>query len=147
MAKEFKWDPKALEPNQHTITLGGEEITLYEFPKKEFLQFVADLNETPEFTDVATDDGVERTKRPFKEIAADQEKLICKYLSIATRSAKKPKFFEELDLTASAFGVLTELLMDLNSFDEIVATGGNWLLLPLAKRVKQAEVEAEANES
>ena len=146
--KTFKWDASVLTPSKQDIEINGETITLIEFPRTVTEQFIIEsiekkLSKEEKYKD---DDGVEQTRNvriPMKDVLSQQSELVNRYLSKATKGVKTPKFFETAEFTANAYGHLVELLFELNHIEDILAVGGNWLVVPNIYAAREAAALAE----
>jgi hypothetical protein len=155
--KKFVWDDSALEPEVITVNFpvgvgkdGGkqtEEVKFIELPRKVLIEFISEAIDKDLITRTKGADGEEKIeRRPLKDVATEQEKILFKYLAKGTwdgsqREVKKPEFFEKLDLSANGMANLIEMFLALNHIEEIAATGGNWFLLPQVRRISAAGAE------
>lgn len=142
--KRFKWNPECLVPDFLEIDLGkadpGAPFTLRELSRTDLLGFIEECIDK-KFID---EDG---NREVFSKVAKEQEEVLNRYLSKATSYGLKdnnrtPEFFAKLDIPTSAYGDIIEVFFDINHLDEILATGGNWLMLPTVRELqKQSEAE------
>ena len=152
-SKKFVWDDSALVPESLEITFptevtGGDPVTVmhYELPRVELVNFVTEGIDKKFITEVEKEiDGVkqmvvERTK--FKEVVAEQEALLFKYLAKSSRGKQPEKFYAKLQLGAGALIALVDAFLKLNHLEEITASGGNWFMLPTIRAMLS---EADAN--
>jgi hypothetical protein len=137
---KFKWDDKALIPDSIEIVFptevtGKEEVKVkfYEFPRPVLVEFVAEALDKNFVT--KNEETGEVSRAPFKQVADEQSELLFKYLAKATRDTQDIKFFKKLALTSGGMYALVEMLLATNHLDEILATGGNWLLLPSVREM------------
>jgi hypothetical protein len=155
--KQFQWDENALIPSEITVDFKkidpehGDVVVFYELPRVHLMEFVSsslDLQvyETNEDGTVKLKEGTETpTKRPITEVEKDSSKHLFKYLALSSRGKKDEKFFEKLPLTTVAIGKLTEMLLEINHVQEIIATSGNWLMLPtMLEMYAEAKSESES---
>lgn len=146
--KKFKWNPECLKPSQETIDFGREldpngPFILRELSRTDLLSFI----ETSIEKKFLKEDG---EREPFMTVVKDQEPMINKYLSLATSygeesNKRSEEFFAKLDIPTHAYGDIIELFFEINHLDEILATGGNWLMLPTVREI-QKQTEAIENE-
>jgi hypothetical protein len=146
--KKFKWDPSCLIPDQIELDFGALD------PKGPFIMREMSRNDLMDFVVESIDKKFvdeEGNRQAFVTTAREQEAVLWKYFSLSTSygetsNKRTVKFFEELKLTGSALGNLIEAFFEINHLDEILATGGNWLMLPNVRAI-QRQTEAEENES
>jgi hypothetical protein len=138
--KKFKWDDKALIPDAMEITFpaevtGGDAVTVkqWELGRSELVDFVVEAMDK-QFVD---DEG---KRIPFKDVATDQEGLFWKFMSKSSRGVKDEQFYQNLMLGAGGLIALVDAFLQLNHLDEIMASGGNWFMLPT---IRQMLLEAE----
>lgn len=156
---KFQWDADALTPDvvkidfaKLTGTKDAEVITFYEFSRTELTDFVAGslelkIFETEPDGSVKKDaEGVDIRKK-FSEVADEHSAFIFKALATATRSEKDEKFFADLPITAKGMAALVDMLLKLNHVDEVLATSGNWLMLPTVMEILGQAADAKSNES
>lgn len=146
MGKEFKWNPDCLIPDEATVDFGKADpkgpFVMRELSRTDLLAFVVECIDK-EFVDA------EGKRDPFAQIAAQQADVLNRYFAASTSYGDKDnkrtaEFFAKVDIPTRAYGDLIELFFDLNHLDEIMATGGNWLMLPRVREIqKQAEAEEE----
>jgi hypothetical protein len=146
MAK-FSWDASALVREIVTISIEGEELIFTEFSKSNCDRFLSECVETKVTEEVPDPDNAGKTlfkRRPVSEVTKQQSALVNKWLAVA--SGKDIKFFTRLEETISswAYGHLVEMLFSINHVNDILAIGGNYLLLPTALEVARQEGLAEA---
>ena len=140
-SKKFVWDDSVLVPDSLEIIFptevtGGEPVTVihYELARVELVNFVAEgidkkfVHEVEKEIDGEKQMIVERT--PFKDVVAEQETLLFKYLAKSSRGKQTAKFYAGLQLGAGALIALIDAFLKLNHLEEITASGGNWFLLP-----------------
>jgi hypothetical protein len=152
-SKKFQWDDSVLVPESLEITFpaevtGSDPVTVihYELPRVELVNFVTEGIDKKFITEVEKEiDGVkqmvvERTK--FKEVVAEQEALLFKYLAKSSRGKQPEKFYAKLQLGAGALIALVDAFLKLNHLEEITASGGNWFMLPTIRAMLS---EADAN--
>ena len=144
--KKFKWNPECLVPDEIEVDLGAADpkspFTMRELSRTDLLSFVGECIDKK----FIKEDG---ERAPFIEVAKEQEEVINRYLALSTSygeasNKRKPEFFAKLDIPTSAYGDLIEAFFDINHLDEILATGGNWLMLPTVREVQK---RSEASES
>jgi hypothetical protein len=153
MTDRFKWDDKALIPDSVEVTLPAEvtgsekvKVKFYELSRPDLVGFVAEAIDK-KFVNVNDETG-DISRTPFKDVEAEQSKLLFKYLAIATKNVHSAEFFENLALTSGGLYALVSMLLTVNHLDEILATGGNWLLLPSVRTMLTEEAEkTESDES
>lgn len=140
---KFKWNAEALIADSCTIPLGGEEVTFVEFPRQTLVEFISEAMDRKFVTEEALPEadiaagltGSIEKRMPFKEVSDLQLEFLFTYLAKATEGTTNPKkkaFFKDLPLTGGGLSALVEMLMNLNHIDEVLTTGGNWLMLPQA---------------
>ena len=152
-SKKFQWDDSVLVPESLEITFpaevtGSDPVTVihYELPRIELVNFVAEgidkkfVHEVEKEIDGEKQVVLERT--PFKDVVAEQEVLLFKYLAKSTRGKQAAKFYTGLQLGAGALIALVDAFLKLNHLEEITASGGNWFLLPTIRAMLS---EADAN--
>lgn len=152
--KKFKWDDKALIPDSLDITFpaevtGGDATTVkqWELSRPDLVDFVAEAMDRNFIKEIKQEDGTVKTERtPFKTVAGDQETLFFKYLAKSSRGTKDEKFYKNLKLGAGGLIALVEAFLELNHLDEIMASGGNWFMLPTIRQML-SEAEKESSES
>lgn len=153
---KFKWDPECLKRDEFEIDLGaadpaGTPFIIYELARGPLLEFV----ETCIDKNFLKEDG---ERRPFAEIEKEQVEVLSKVFSESTKTPsllqagdykhkkdpnyRAPEFFAKLDIPARAFGDLIEAFFAVQHLEEILATGGNWLMLPTVRQV-QKQTEAD----
>jgi len=146
--KKFKWNPDCLVPDSIEIPLGAADpkgpFTMRELSRTDLLKFVGECIDKK----FIKEDG---EREPFVKVATEQEEVLNRYFAMSTSYGDKdnkrtPEFFAKLDIPTSAYGDLIEAFFDINHLDEILATGGNWLMLPTVREV-QKQSEALENES
>ena len=147
MAVKFSWDTSALVREVVTLNIEGDDITFTEFSKSNCDKFLAECVETKVTEEIPDPDNEGKTlfkRRPVSEVTKQQTTLINKWLAVA--SGKDAKFFAKLEDTISswAYGHLVEMLFSINHVNDILAIGGNYLLLPTALEVARQEGPAEA---
>lgn len=144
--KKFKWAPECIVPDSLEIDLGQADpngaFILRELSRTDLLAFVGECIDKK----FVNEDG---DRQPFLEVAAEQSEVIDKYLSKSTsysgedsKNYRSPEFFKTLDIPTRVYGDLIEAMFEVNHLDEILATGGNWLMLPTVREV-QKQTEAE----
>lgn len=148
----FKWDDKALVPDSVEVNFplpsgGKEKVTFYEFPRMVLVEFIAEsmekkFIETEEDGQPKKDENGIIVRRPFGDVADEQSDLLFKYLAKASRGAKDIDFFKEADIPSKGMYALVDMIMSINHLDEILATGGNWLMLPTVREML-SEVKAD----
>jgi hypothetical protein len=152
-SKKFQWDDAVLVPESLEITFpaevtGSDPVTVihYELPRVELVNFVSEgidkkfINEVEKEVDGVKQMVVERTA--FKDVVAEQETLLFKYLAKSSRGKQTVKFYAGLQLGAGALIALVDAFLKLNHLEEITASGGNWFLLPT---IRAMVLEADAN--
>jgi hypothetical protein len=155
--KKFKWDDKALVPDSINITfpeeITGKEVETvrqWELARPDLVDFVAEATGKVFTKEIEKEiDGVKQMipeRIPFKTVATDQEALFFKYLAKSSRGVKDEKFYKNLKLGAGGLIALIDMFLQLNHIDEIMASGGNWFMLPTI-RVMLSEAENEESES
>lgn len=154
--KKFVWDESVLIPEQVTIPFPveivdgvvtkKEEVIHYELPRTELVAFIAEGIDQ-NFIETTDVDGEKVEKRkPFGTIEAQQRAVIFKYLAKSTRGVKDAKFYEKLEIGVRGMDALVEMLYSLNHIEEVIGTGGNWLMLPTVREMITSEAKA-ASES
>lgn len=163
MKKNFVWDETVLIPESVTIPFPlldktgapvqddgktkTEDVVFREFTRTDLiafmkeekdLQVVRTLEEKEKKIDPVTGDEIEVPKLeriPFDEVAAQHSDFVFKWLSKMTRGAKPPKFFEDLDIGTRGLGALVKMMSEVNHIEEVLASAGNWLMLPRIQEV------------
>lgn len=142
---KFQWDDSVLTPDSITVnfsklTTKDEDaaVEFYELPRQTLVEFVAEslekkIYETGEDGKLTKDDEGKEIKRSFKQVELEHSKFLFKYLSKSTRGKRPEKFFESLELTATMLTGLVDMLLKLNHIEEVLATSGNWLMLPMMR--------------
>ena len=157
--KKFKWDSTCLERDECEIDLrnadsNGRPFKFLELSRTPLLKFVEEcidrefLNEKGE-------------REEFTKIADSQLDVLCRYFSESTKTPslvvkgdydptmdknyRSPEFFKELDITARVFGDLIEQFFNVQHLEEILSTGGNWLMIPTVRRVQRQTESEDAN--
>jgi hypothetical protein len=148
-ASEFKWDDNALIPDSVEVTFQSkdddkfkkEKVTFYEFPRLTLVEFVTESMDK-KFIEIDAETGQPKRdendiiiRRPFGDVADEQAELLFKYLAKASRDVKDIGFFRDLDLTSKGMYALVDMLLSINHLNEILATGGNWLMLPTVREM------------
>lgn len=155
---QFKWDESALKPAEVTIDFSDltktkdDKVTFYELPRTDLVEFVAESLEKRVVEEIKNpttgevernDDGSVKTKtRPFRDVEAEHSAYFFKYLAVSSRGAKDCAFFQALPLTVTALDGLVDMLLKMNHVEEVLATSGNWLMLPT---IKSLFAEADPN--
>ena len=150
--KKFKWDDTALVPDSVEITFPAEvtgkeaeAVTQYELSRPDLVDFVAEAMDKKFIKEVETEvDGVKQlvTERlPFKVVASDQEVLLFKYLAKSSRGTRDDKFYKSLKLGAGGLYALIDMFLQLNHLEEIMASGGNWFMLPTIRKMMSEAAE------
>lgn len=146
MAKQkFQWDASALIPDTVEIDFSSltdnaetpDLVTFTELSRTDLVIFVEESLElnviklktdgTPE-----TDEDGKQVRKKFAEVEKEHAAFLFKWLEKACQSKKKAKDFETMKLTVPAIAALVDMLLKLNHVDEVLATSGNWLMLPQA---------------
>lgn len=141
---KFAWDDSALIPTTIDIDfaslLTGKDaadakVTFHEFPRSELVAFMEESLEkkiyVPDPTGKLEEDGsVAMIKLPFKDVESDHSAFLFKYLSIGCRGQRKAAWFEKLPLTISGITALVDMLLKLNHIEEVMASQGNFMMLP-----------------
>lgn len=168
----FVWSDGALIPASLTInfpifnergipveegdSIKTEAVKFYELPRTDLVQFMEEslqlkvietLDETEEREDPITGDKVavpKTRKLPFTQVADEHGDLLFKYLAKMTNGAKDATYFKELPLRADGIAGLVQMFMEVNHVAEILATQGNWLMLPDIQRVLREPESKEA---
>lgn len=157
--KKFKWNPECLQRDEFEVDLGaadpkGTPFKLYEMSRTPLLAFVEECIDK-KFIDAEGD------RLPFTQVEKEQAEVLHKYLSESTKTPgllqkgdynpdkdlnfRSAEFFASLDIPARAFGDLIEGWFACQHLEEILATGGNWLMLPTVREI-QRRSEAEDDE-
>lgn len=144
-AKAFLRDSAVIElpidPNDESKV---EKITFRELSKTDFESFVQDVFQinVVENPDAEED---KRKRKDFEKLAEEVSGPLKKWL--AKSSGKDEAFFDEFEKNFSmrAFGILLQVLYEVNHVEEVLATGGNLALLPTVQKIM--EVEPESQES
>ncbi len=152
---KFKWNPECLIPETIDIDLPiGKEgkvetVTFYELSKRKCDLFIQDCGNPDikiyvETTDLDDTGKTVKKRLPFTEAAKQPSELINKWLAECTHNKYTAGDFTKLEdvISPILYGRLTEMLFGINHFDEIAATGGNYLMLPMVFTVNQEVVEA-----
>lgn len=162
--KKFVWDSSALTPETADVpgfpvsmrkdgTVETEDLQFIEFTRTNLVDYVTEGYDVEMYREVEKElldeDGTLKptkiTERiPIKEIDAKQSAVLFKYLSLASwdgskRGVKPPKFFENAPLTGGQISALADMLNQINHIDAILGTGGNWLVLPTIRRLREAD--------
>jgi hypothetical protein len=149
-SKAFEWDDSALIPESVEVTIPLAEgkkkkITFYELPRIELVNFIREGVEAKFIKEPETEDE-KPTSLGFAVIEELQLKLMCKYLSKLCREVETPEFFLGLAWHPKMINAFAHLLVTINRIEEIIATGGNWLMLPTVHEMLSAAPE-ESSES
>jgi hypothetical protein len=147
VAKQFKWNPECLVPSSIDIDFGpadpGGPFILRELSRTDLLTFINECIEKK----FIKEDG---EREAFGVVVKEQEEVINKYFALATsygdeKNKRTPEFFATLEIPTMAYGDLIEAFFNVNHLDEILATGGNWLMLPTVREI-QKQTEASEKE-
>lgn len=150
-SKAFAWDDSALVPESVTTNIpnpeGGskEKITFYELPRLELVSFIKEGVEA-KFVKEPENEDEKPVNLEFSVVEEMQINLMCKYLSISCRKVKDEEYFKALPWHPNMIKAFAKLLVDLNHIEEIVTTGGNWLMLPAVSEVLLV-AQGESSES
>ena len=154
-SKKFQWDDSVLVPESLEITFptevtGGDPVTVmhYELPRIELVNFVTEGIDKKFISEVEREvDGVKQMvmeRTAFKDVVAEQEAMLFKYLAKSSRGKQTAKFYAGLQLGAGALIALVDAFLKLNHLEEITASGGNWFMLPT---IRAMLAEADNSES
>lgn len=147
---KFKWSDDALSPDSlemvfpGSITPTGEDVkvTQWELSRPDVVAFIQEGFDRTFTHEVDQPDGTKEKKQlPFADIVKAQETLLWKYLAKSSRGAQDEKFYKSLTLGAKGLIALVDAFMHLNHLEEIMASGGNWFLLPTIRSMSEAEEE------
>lgn len=159
MSTKFQWDDSALIPESVEVNYPvefkedgtvkkTEKILHFELARPDLVKFIAEALDKNFIREVEKDfDGEKKTVQervPFREVEAEQSKLLFEGLAKSTRGKKDAEFFANLNIGARGMDALVEMFFSLNHIQEVTATGGNWLMLPT---VREALSEAETAET
>jgi len=141
--KKFKWDDKDLIRDFMDITFpaevtGGDAETVkqWELCRSDLVDFVAEAMDKKFVQEVLQPDGTTTTERiSFRDVAKDQEGLFWKFLAKSSQDVKDEKFYKNLKLGAGGLIALIDAFLQLNHLDEIMASGGNWFMLPTIREM------------
>jgi len=158
--KKFKWDSSCLQRDECEIDLRNADpnnspFTMYELSRSPLLKFVEECIDRK----FLKEDG--ETREDFTKIAGEQAEVLHKYFSESTKTPsllqkggydpttdknyRSPEFFAGLDVPARAFGDLIECFFNVQHLEEILSTGGNWLMIPTVREVqRRAESESDS---
>ena len=144
--KKFEWDNTALIPDSMEVTfpaeVTGEEaetVKQWELSRPDLISFVAAAMEKK-----FVDDKGERLS--FETVADSQETLLWEYMAKSSREAKDESWYKSLRLGTGGLIALVEAFLELNHLEEIMASGGNWFMLPTIRQIL-SEAESESSES
>jgi len=162
-SKKFQWDDKALVPDTWDVTFptevtGGDPVQVihYELNRTDLVDFVAEGTDNDFMRPVLGEDGKpvleedgtpRKVRAPFKEISNEQAALLWKYMAKSSRGAQTVEFYTGLQLGSNAMLALVDAFMNLNHIDEIMASGGNWFMLPTVRVLLSAEAKPESDKS
>lgn len=156
--KKFKWNPECLQRDTFEVDLGaadpkGTVFTMYEMSRTPLLNFVEECIDKKFINE-------EGDRLPFTQVASEQAEVLHKYFSESTKTPglvqkgdydskkdtnfRSPEFFKELDIPTRAFGDLIEGWFGVQHLEEILATGGNWLMFPTVREIQR---QSETDES
>lgn len=150
----FRFDAKAFLRDSATIELPidpsdetkVEKITFRELSKTDFESFVQDVFQinVVENPDDAED---KRKRKDFEKLAEEVSGPLKKWLSKS--SGKDEEFFDEFEKNFSmrAFGLLLQVLYEVNHVEEVLATGGNLALLPTVQKIMEVEPENQESQA
>lgn len=163
MSKDFKWDNSALKPSTITVDFtdllpdkapktfaqGADAVVFREFSRTDLVSFIDEsLSKQiykPKLVDgvAATDtEGNEILERvPFIEVESDHSAFLFKYLAVSCRNAKDAEWFAKLDFTISGLTAIVDMLLVLNHVEEVLATQGNFMMLPTIRDLFAATAE------
>lgn len=157
MAKpKFQWDadalvPEVIEIDFAPITGKEDKVAFHEFPRMILTEFVEEslalkvIKLKEDGTPEKDDDGNE-IRKSFGEVEKEHSAFLFKYLAKAAKDKKTAEEFGKMDLTVKAMSGLVDMLLKLNHVDEVLATSGNWLMLPTVMAFL-AEADAKSQES
>ena len=151
MAKdEFVWDDSALQPATVDIGYptkdGTDKVTHYELSRTDLVEFIAAALDTDFMREVEKDGQTIQERIPFAEVSKGQLDLFFKYMAKSTRGAKKPEFFEKLEIGARGMEALVTMFMKLNHVAEVISTAGNWFMLPSVREAMNSPEEETSSE-
>lgn len=159
-AKKFKWDSSCLERDECEIDLrnadpSGRPFKFYELARTQLLKFVEECIDK----DFLNDKG---EREEFTKIAGEQAEVLHRYFSESTKTPsllqkgeydpaadknyRSPEFFAGLDIPTRAFGNLVECYFQVQHLEEILATGGNWLMFPTVREIQRRAETESANQ-
>lgn len=149
----FRFDAKAflrdsatielpLDPNDPTKV---EKITFRELSKTDFEKFVQDVFQINIVENPDADED-HRKRKDFEKLAEEVSGPLKKWL--AKSSGKDEAFFDtfEENFSMRAFGLLLQVLYEVNHVEEVLATGGNLALLPTVQKIMEAEPETQESQ-
>lgn len=158
MKSKYQWDIAALVPEVIEVDFAKltdkeepQEVKFYEFTRTDLTTFVEEslalkVIETEKDGTPKKDEQNNEIRKPFRDVEKEHSAFLFKWLAVGTRNAKKADYFEKLPLTATAIAALVNMLLKLNHVDEVLATSGNWLMLPTVMEFLAAADE-KSNES
>lgn len=132
-----------------------EAVRFYELPRKKLVQFLADstglkvieeLEEMEDRFDPVSGDTVQvhKTKKlPIEQVANEHSDLFFIWLAEMTNGAKTAQYFEDLPIGSNGIAALVEMFMEVNHVNEVLASSGNWLMLPEIQKVLRKPEEGE----
>jgi hypothetical protein len=152
---KFVWDADDLIPSEVTIKFPPikdgkpdytapaekqEEVTFYELPNLKLLQFVTESENMVIYQPSPEDTPTERKGkyRPVQDVGREHSDFLNKWLSISCRGARSPEWFEQQELGVSAVIKLCDMISQINHVIEIMASQGNWFMLPLMQTAEEA---------
>jgi hypothetical protein len=154
MTNKFQWDDSALVPESVEVNYPAEfkedgsvkktdKVLHFELARPDLVAFIADALDKNFIKEVEKEiDGEKKTvteRIPFREVEAEQSRLLFDGLAKSTRGKKDAEFFEKLEIGARGMDALVEMFFALNHIQEVTATGGNWLMLPTVRAISEAE--------
>jgi len=156
---EFKWDDSALIPATLTVDFtpllpeGSSEpakVTFHEFSRTELTAFMTDGMLSNVFE--MEEDGITAKrdtqglpiKRPFEAVEKYNSQILFEHLSVSTGRAKPPEFFAGLRFTASTMAAFLDAWMKMQHIEEVIATSGNWMMLPTITNLFAGANESES---
>lgn len=155
---KFQWDDKALIPETVEINYPvefkddgsvkkTEKVHHFELARPDLVSFIAGAIDKHFFIETEEEVDGEKQKvtkrRPFTEVADEQAALLFDGLAKTTKGKKDAEFFTGLRLGPNGMNAIVEMFFSLNHIQEVIATGGNWLMLPTVREAISAEETQE----
>ena len=152
--KKFKWDDKALIRDSLIITFpievtdgDVETVKQWELCRSDLVDFVAEAMDKKFIQEVEQPDGTTITERlSFESVAEGQEALLWKFMAKSSQGVRDETFYKNLKLGAGGLIALVDAFLQLNHLNEIMASGGNWFMLPTIRQML-LEAATESSES